>query len=75
MLNLFFSEETLNKICEYATYMVTTCAVIIATLLVVLMSLKFYEGAIVLSIIIFIVGPALGYLVKTIMNFLMERFG
>ena len=55
--------------------MVTTCAVIIATLLVVLMALKFYEGAIVLSIIIFIIGPALGYLVKTIMNFLMERFG
>jgi uncharacterized membrane protein YciS (DUF1049 family) len=75
MFNLFFSEETLDKICEYATYLVATCAVVIATLLVVLIASKLYEGAIVLAVVVFIAGPALGFLIKNIMNFLIERFG
>ena len=75
MFNLFFSEKTLDKICEYATYLVATCAVVIATLLVVLISSKLYEGAIVLAVVVFIAGPALGFLIKNIMNFLTERFG
>lgn len=70
------SEEKLfDDIIEYVTYVFISCAILLFILIILLSSYGAFDPAIPMAIFVLIIGPASCYLVKSIVNFLLERFG
>ncbi len=70
----FSKYDMLTLLDEYVTYIMATCAVFTVTIFVAMVKHSL-ETAAIIAIMIFIIGPAAGFLGRTIYDFILERFG
>lgn len=68
---LVITQDTIDK---YIAYVIAMCGIIVATLMVYATAKAEYNVAIELAMLTFVIGPALGFLIETIVNFIKERF-
>lgn len=68
---LVITQDTIDK---YIAYVIAMCGIIVATLMVYATAKAEYNVAIELIILAFVIGPALGFLIENIVNFIKERF-
>jgi len=68
---LVITQDTIDK---YIAYVIAMCGIIVATLMVYATAKAEYNVAIELTMLTFVIGPALGFLIENIVNFIKERF-
>ncbi len=68
---LVITQDTIDK---YIAYVIAMCGIIVATLMVYATAKAEHNIAIELAVLTFVVGPALGFLIENIVNFIKERF-
>lgn len=69
---LIITQDTIDK---YIAYVIAMCGIIVATLMVYATAKAEYNNiAIELAMLTFVIGPALGFLIENIVNFIKERF-
>jgi len=68
---LVITQDTIDK---YIAYVIAMCGIIVANLIVYATAKANYDIAIELVMMTFVIGPALGFLIENVVNFIKERF-
>jgi hypothetical protein len=67
---IIITQDTIDK---YIAYVIAMCGIIVATLIMCATAKADYDIAIELAMMTFVIGPALGFLVENIVNFIKEK--
>lgn len=67
---IIITQDTIDK---YIAYVIAMCGTIVATLIMRATAEADYDIAIELAVLTFVIGPALGFLVENIVNFIKEK--
>ena len=67
---IIITQDTIDK---YIAYVIAMCGTIVATLMMYATAKADYDIAIELAMLTFVIGPALGFLVENIVNFIKEK--
>ena len=67
---IIITQDTIDK---YIAYVIAMCSTIVATLIMRATAEADYDIAIELAVLTFVIGPALGFLVENIVNFIKEK--
>lgn len=68
---LVITQDTIDK---YIAYVIAMCGITVATLMIYATAKAVYNVAIELAMLTFVIGPALGFLIENVVNFIKERF-